>query len=244
MRTMILAALIPLAACGNFGGDGDSDSPGVAGSGSGNTRSYQVADFTGVELRGPDDVDVRVGSGFSVRAEGDEATLGKLKIERVGDTLRVGRIRQNGISWSSGKGVTVYVTMPRMTAASLAGSGDLSVDRVEGGGFKGSIAGSGSLALGAIEVSDADLSIAGSGNISVGGSAGKLGVDIAGSGDVNGSRLKAQSANVSIAGSGGVRAAVDGAAKVSILGSGDVDLGPRAKCSVSKMGSGSVTCGG
>lgn len=241
MRTMILAALIPLAACGNFGGDGDSDSTGTPGSGTGNRRSYQVADFTGVELRGPDDVDVRVGSGFSVRAEGDEATLGKLKIERVGDTLRVGR--QSGIGWSLGKGAKIYVTMPRMTAATLAGSGDLSVDRVEGGTFSGSIAGSGSLALGAIEVNDARLSIAGSGDIAVGGSADKLGVDIAGSGDVDGARLTARSASVSIAGSGGVRAAVDGAAKVSIVGSGDVDLGTRAKCSVSKMGSGSVTCG-
>lgn len=243
MRQMMLAALIPLAACGNFGGDDDGE-PGVPATGSGGTRSFQVADFTAVELRGPDDVDVRVGSGFSVRAEGDSATLDTLKIERIGDTLRVGRIRRNGISWSSGKGAKIYVTMPRMTAASLAGSGDLSVDRVEGGRFKGSLAGSGSLALGALEVSDVDLSIAGSGDVTVGGSAGALGVDIAGSGDVDAARLNARSANVSIAGSGNVRASVDGAAKVSILGSGDVDLGPRAKCSVSKMGSGSVRCGG
>lgn len=236
-----LALLIPLAACGNsFGGD---SSPGIAGTGSGDTRSYPVDGFTAVALEGPDDVDVRVGSAFSVRAQGNESELAKLKIERKGDTLEIGRIRKYGIGWSSGKGVRITVTMPRITAAELASSGNLSVDRAESPSFKGDLAGSGNLSIAGLATGDAKFSIAGSGNVKAGGHADRLVVDIAGSGDFDAADLAASGAKISIAGSGGVRAKVTGDAKVDILGSGDVDLGPGAKCSTNKMGSGSVRCG-
>jgi len=238
MRAYLMALLIPLAACGNS----DEQGAGVAGTGSGEARSFAVADFTGVSLRGPDDVDVRVGAAFSVRATGPEAELARLRIERVGDTLRVGR--QRGVSWSGGKGVRIAVTMPRMTEAEIAGSGDMTVDRVEGPRFDGSIAGSGDLTVATLQTGEAKLSIAGSGSVKAGGRTDRLGVDIAGSGDVEAGGLTASSATVSVAGSGNVRAAVNGSATVSIVGSGDVDLGSGARCQVSKVGSGSVRCGG
>jgi hypothetical protein len=242
MRAYLFATLLPLAACGNIGGD--DDRAGVTPTGSGDTRSFAVSDFTAVELAGPDDVDIRVGSAFSVRAEGDEEQLGRLKIERNGDTLEIGRRRVSGISWSSGPGVKIYVTMPRITAAELAGSGNLSVDRAEGASFRGELAGSGNFAVNALAVRDARFSIAGSGNVKAGGTADTLKIEIAGSGDVAAEGLRASAADVEIAGSGGVRASVDGPAKVSIMGSGDVDLGPKARCSTTKMGSGEVRCGG
>lgn len=238
MRPYILALLIPLGACGNSGGDGT----GVPGAGSGGARSFAVAGFTAVALDGPDDVDVRVGSAFSVRAEGDEAELAKLRIERQGDALHIGRVRQLG--WSSGRGIKVYVTMPRIAAAELAGSGDLAVDRAEGPRFRGELAGSGNLSVAALATGEATLSLAGSGNVTAAGRADRLGVDVTGSGTVDASRLTASSAAVSIAGSGDVRAKVNGGAKVDISGSGDVDLGAGARCQVSKSGSGSVRCGG
>jgi hypothetical protein len=242
MRALALALLIPLAAC-NVSWSDDDDKPGVPGTGAGNTRSYAVADFTTVDQRGPDKVDVHVGSGFSVRAEGDADVLEKVKIERNGESLRIGRVNSMGMSWGS-KEATIYVTMPRVTRASLAGSGDMAIDRVEGAAFDGSIAGAGTLTLGAVAVQALKLSIAGSGSVVVRGDAGALDVSIAGSGDIDGGGLKATGAAIKIAGSGSVKAAVDGAATVSIMGSGDVDLGPKARCTTSKMGSGEVRCGG
>lgn len=238
MRPYLMALLIPLAACGN----GDEESAGVAGTGSGDARSFAVADFTQVTLRGPDDVDVRVGSAYSVRATGPEAMLARLRIERVGDTLRIGR--QRGVSWNKGGNVRINVTMPRIAGAEIAGSGDMTVDRAEGPRFDGAIAGSGDLTVVALQTGEAKLSIAGSGSVKAGGRTDRLGVDIAGAGDVEAGGLTAADATVSIAGSGNVRATVNGAAKVSIVGSGDVDLGSGARCQVSKMGSGTVRCGG
>jgi hypothetical protein len=247
LLALLAAAVVPLSACHGHGHDSDA-TPGIQGSGTGTTRSYQAADFTAVELRGSDDVDVRTGAAFSVRAEGPSEELDKLKITRVGDTLRIGRIGHDGLSWDDfghhdRQHVKIYVTLPRLAEASIAGSGDMTVDKVEGAKFAGTSAGSGNLVVGALAVDSADLSIAGSGDVTVKGSAKQLEIDIAGSGSVDGTGLTAQGAKVSIAGSGGARAEVTGPASVSVMGSGDVDLGSGAKCTTSKMGSGDVHCG-
>ena len=245
MRKMMVLALLPLAACGNGMGDEDSGNPGIVGTGSGTTRTYAATGFTAVELRGADDVDVRVGSGFSVRAEGDPKLLDQLKIETINGTLRVGRISGTHFSWGDGHhDAKVFVTMPRLTEASIAGSGDMTVDRVQGASFKGNSAGSGTLSVGTLAIGDGTFSIAGSGDVKLAGTARSIDVSIAGSGDVEAGDLKTSGATVSIAGSGSVKAAVEGAAKVSLMGSGDVDLGPQARCDTSKMGSGTVRCGG
>lgn len=241
MRSLAVLAMVSLAGCGMASGHGD-DSPGIAGTGSGNARSYQVGNFTGVELAGADDIDVRIGQNFSVRAEGASEDLDRLRIRLEGSTLSVDRRRQNGVSWGGHK-VTVHVTMPRIVQASVAGSGTIRVERVEGDRFKGELAGSGDLALDAVAAGNVSFDIAGSGSVKAAGTANALSVDIAGSGGIDAPGLKAASAKVSIAGSGDVRAAVAGPAKVSIMGSGDVDLGPQARCETSKMGSGSVRCG-
>ena len=242
MNFLALGLIIPLAAC-SFSWDGDKEGSGVAASGSGTTRTYQVADFDQIDLRGSDDVDVRVGTGFSIRAEGPADQLDRLKIERDGETLKVGRKNGANFGWTKGAKVKVYVTLPRLTEANVSGSGNMAVDRVEGGEFEGGIAGSGDLTIAAVQVDTAKFSIAGSGTASASGTAHDLTVEIAGSGNVDASKLQATSAKIEIAGSGSVRAAVDGPAKVDMMGSGDVDLGPKARCTTSKMGSGSVRCG-
>ena len=238
-------AVLPLAAC-SFSASGNDSKSGIAGSGSGTTRSFAVADFIGVDLRGSDNIDVRVGTGFSVRAEGPSKELDRLKIEKVGNTLQVGRISGNGFHWGDGKhrDVMIFVTMPRIAAASIAGSGDMTVDRVEGQSFTGATAGSGNLEVAALSVQTGDFSIAGSGDMNLKGSARQLKMNIAGSGNIDASGVKAEGAEVAIAGSGGARADVTGPAQVSVMGSGDVDLGSGAKCTTSKMGSGDVHCGG
>lgn len=237
MRKFLIAALLPLAACGNNGDDGE----GIVGAGSGDARSYAASGFTRVMAAGSDAVDVRVGPAFSVRAEGDSSVLDRLKITRDGDALRIGR--RGGGFFSSGN-ARVFVTMPALTGASLAGSGDITIDRAEGDKLEAKIAGSGNITFAQVAVGGADFSIAGSGDIAVAGTARSLNVSIAGSGDVVGQELTASQAEVKVAGSGSVRATVNGPAKVRAMGSGDVDLGPGARCDTKDMGSGEVKCGG
>jgi hypothetical protein len=237
MRKLWIVALLPLAACQSNWEKGQAAEP----SGTGATRSFAASGFTAVDLRGPDDVDVKTGGNFAVVAEGDPAVLDRLDIRVVDGTLRVGRKDGNDWSFRDNKGVKVHVVMPKLQGAAVSGSGNLVADRGEGA-FGASVAGSGNLSIGTLSATDADLSIAGSGDLQVGGTASRLSASIAGSGDIDASRLTAAGADVSIAGSGNVRGTVKGQAKVSIVGSGDVELGGGAQCQVSKLGSGDVRC--
>lgn len=240
MRLIGLVMMLPLVACSANAETGEA----AEARGTGPSRDYDVAGFTAVTLRGSDDVDVRVGPNFSVRAQGPTDELDKLEIVRDGDTLKVGRKRSSGWGWSKSKSpVKVFVTLPRLAGASVAGSGNLSVDRIEGERFRGSVAGSGNLALGTIRVDEASLSVAGSGDLTGAGQTQRLRLEIAGSGDIDARQLTAAEANISIAGSGNARTIVNGPARVSIAGSGDVELGGRPQCTTSKVGSGEVRCG-
>lgn len=234
----ITAAVLPLAAC-NFanGMSGDVVQP----SGSGGTRNFDVSGFTEVSLRGADDVEVRNGPAFKVTAQGDSALLDRLEIRKDGDTLRIGR-KDGDWKWGGDKGAKIIVTLPKLLGASVAGSGDMTVDRAEGN-FDASIAGSGNLSIAQFAGGKADLSIAGSGDLRIGaGQASEIDASIAGSGDIDAGGLKAARGDISIAGSGNLRAQVTGEADISIVGSGDVELTGGAKCSVSKMGSGEARC--
>lgn len=232
--------MVPLAACSSAHGE----SGGIAAQGSGTQRSYAAANFSQIELRGPDTMQVHSGAGFSVRAQGPADVLDRLVVRVDGDKLIVERRHDAGFHWSSGKNdATVFVTLPRLTGAAVAGSGDMTVDRVAGGDFAAANAGSGTLKIGAMQGGEAEFSVAGSGTIAAQGTVNALKATIAGSGDIDAAGLTTPAANVSMVGSGAMHARVNGQAQVSMMGSGDVDLGPGAKCQVNKMGSGSVRCG-
>lgn len=245
MRGLVFACgPLVLAACSiGGGGDADANEPGIAGQGTGNARTYAVVDFDSIDLRGSDDVDVRVGSGFSVRAEGEPDVLDRLRITRDGSRLRIDRKGGSGFNWGGGS-AKLLVTMPRIAGAKVSGSGDIRVDRAEGARFDGGIAGSGGLRVESLQVDEARLAIAGSGDMAAKGIAQRLDVSIAGSGSLDAPDLKTKSAKVSVAGSGDVRAELDGEGDVRIAGSGDVDLGKSARCTVRANGSGRARCGG
>ncbi|HVJ00420.1 MAG TPA: head GIN domain-containing protein [Sphingomonas sp.] len=249
MRLLSVLAMLPLIACSGHSDATDSAATGGSGEpaavqGTGTSRSYDVTGFDQVDLRGSDDVDVRVGGAFAIQATGPAELLDKLEITKDGSTLKVGR-RGNSFSWGGGEGreVKVMVTMPAIRGASISGSGDLSVDRVEGDDFAASAAGSGDLKVGTIKTKSAHFSVAGSGSITAAGTTGDVKMNIAGSGDIDAEHLTASTGDISMQGSGDIDATINGTAKVSMMGSGDVEVRGGAKCDVSKMGSGDVRCG-
>lgn len=238
MRYIALLALIPLAACSGPG-DAKTTASGVNGS-----KTFALDGFSAVAATGPDDVDVRVGSDFSIRAEGDTGIMARLEIVKNGDTLEIRRKSNSGFSWGKGERghLKIYVTMPRITAASATGSGDMAIDHVDGDSFKVDATGSGDLAIASMNVQRAEFSLTGSGNVGASGSAKTGSFSVQGSGDIDAAKLTLTQADVDVTGSGNVSAAVAGPAKVDVMGSGDVTLTGGAKCTTSKMGSGSISC--
>ncbi len=207
-------------------------------------RSFEVGDFERLAVAGPYEVEVRTGSAPSVQARGPQAAIERMRVEVDGDTLEIGSKKRSGlrISWSSSDSVQVTITVPSLKAAAIAGSGDITVDRVTGDSFEGGIAGSGDLRLANVAVNQLKMGISGSGEIRAAGRARNAEYEIAGSGGIEADELVAETAAVSIAGSGSVNGNATGTAAVNIMGSGDVRLRGGAQCTISKAGSGNVTC--
>jgi hypothetical protein len=209
------------------------------------SRNYQIGNFQQIEVAGPYDVEVRTGANASVSARGSEKLLERTIVEVKGDKLIIHPEKNRGFmnfGWSHRGKAKFTVTVPQLNGATIAGSGDIHVDKVQGNNFEGVVAGSGGLEVGALNVQQLKLAIAGSGGVKGAGKAQTAKYEIAGSGDVDAGRIQTQTIDVSIAGSGSIRAHATGTADVSIMGSGDVDVTGGAKCSISKAGSGDVRC--
>lgn len=209
-------------------------------------RSYPVAGFDKVIGAGANHFLVTVGEAPSVRASGPAATLDKFEVVVEDRELRIrpkDRYRHDG-SLRDLASATYRITLPRIRAATLAGSGDMAVDRVDGRRFSAVLAGSGKLSIERMAVDEANLTLAGSGDLSARGRARSSNVSVAGSGRVRARGLRSESGSVAIAGSGDTALTVSGQAQISIVGSGDVAIAGTRQCSVSKMGSGTATCTG
>ena len=258
MRELTIATALLLTACGA------AQAERVSLSGQAEQRPVQVAAFDRVELKGPDRVVVRVGPAQSVTMAGDSAVLERMDVA-VEDGKLVVKRRDRVTNISGPREIAVVtVTLPRLAAAAVGGSGDMSVDRVGGGDFSAAVGGSGGLRVGdaragkleaavggsgslrfdRVEADSVEMAIGGSGTIGAAGRARSVEASIGGSGDVEAGALRARTADVSIAGSGNVAVNASDSASISMVGSGDVTVSGGARCTTSKMGSGSVRCGG
>jgi Putative auto-transporter adhesin, head GIN domain len=235
-HALIALPLLALAACGAANSESRDRGPD-------GTRSFAVGAFDAVSLEGSDDVHIVRGAAMSVVANGTPAVLDKLDIRVEGSTLKVGRKRSNwSMSWQSDRGATITVTVPAITAAAVAGSGDMSVDTVNGDAFTAAVAGSGALRLASVAVKRAKLSVAGSGDLMAIGTADDSSLSTAGSGDIDAIRLASRRITASAVGSGNIQASASESATISIAGSGDVAVRGTEKCVISKIGSGDASC--
>ncbi|PQM28119.1 DUF2807 domain-containing protein [Sphingopyxis lindanitolerans] len=245
-----MAAALPLAlamtvsACSAEVTEGSKDARRTVASGPTTTQSFDLKGFTGVKVTGPDDVTIRQGDAFAISAKGPQAELDELEITLDGSTLSIGRKRE-GFSFTrhDGDGVEISITMPKLVALRLTGSGSIDADTLDADAATLDVTGSGDLKVAKLTAKSADLDISGSGNIEVkGGTIGAGDFGVTGSGDIDAEGLVAQTLAVSITGSGDVDAQATASADIKILGSGDATIGGGGKCSTHALGSGTATC--
>src|SRR5437763_14994074 len=195
MRKSVAAAVIAASAATSACGHSRGEGPGATVS-----RNYQIGNFQAIEVAGPYDVDVRTGGNPGVSAQGSQKLLERTTVEVRGDKLVIRPEREHGFfhfGWSSRGKAHFTVTVPQLSGATIAGSGDIRVDKVQGNRFEGTVAGSGGLNVGSLDVQQLKLSIAGSGGVKAqAGKAQAVKYDIAGSGDVDARGVAAQAAEV------------------------------------------------
>jgi len=244
MAVLPLALAMATTACSHEGKGEQDGGKRTVDAGPATTQSYDLQGFTGVKVAGPDDVIIRQGEAFAIIAKGPKAIIDDLEIELDGDTLSVGR-KKSGFSFShrDGDGVRIEVTMPKLVAARLTGSGSIDADTIDGDAVEAIVTGSGDLKAAKLTGKSAKLSISGSGDIEIGGGTVASGdYSITGSGNIDAEKLAAQTINASIAGSGDIDAQATGKADINILGSGDANISGGANCTTRAMGSGTATC--
>lgn len=236
-RTLLIAAACAATAACGMSGRNDSAGPD-------SSRTIAVGNFSSIAVAGPYDVQIRTRGKPGVSMKGPQNILARMVVEVDGDTLHVhpqkGRLGKQ--TWGPHSPVTIVISAAMIDNLAVAGSGDVTVDRIEGPEFKGALAGSGALSIGALAVDKLKLAIGGSGDIAAAGTAAEADYAIAGSGDIQTGKVESRSVEVAIVGSGNVAARATGSAKISIMGSGDATVTGGAKCETSKMGSGSANC--
>ncbi|HMP92644.1 MAG TPA: head GIN domain-containing protein, partial [Phnomibacter sp.] len=166
-----------------------------------------VSAFQAVKLSGGMKVLITKGS-HQVQVEAEPNLMPYIETEVSGSTLQV-RTKQ-GYSIGS-RGIVIHVSMPTITAASIAGSGQIeSVGTLDGASqFDANISGSGDIKM-AITTGKTKATINGSGDILLQGNTQDVEVRISGSGSYKGFALKATDAKVQISGSGNAETAADG----------------------------------
>jgi hypothetical protein len=238
---ILLASVLGMAAAGCSAGAHEGQGGGATA-----RRNFPVGAFQSVSLTGSPDVIVTVGGQPSVRAEGDARLVERLEIVVENGDLKI-RMRDSSgwhFGFSHDRGVTVHVTVPALAAATLTGSGDIRIDRVQGERFAGTVTGSGDLAVQQMRANEAAFTVTGSGGITAAGAAQRTNIQLTGSGDIRLGALETRNTTVSLQGSGDVAAKAMDTAEVHLMGSGDVAISGTARCSIDKRGSGDVRCTG
>jgi hypothetical protein len=208
-------------------------------------RLYSVSDFDRVEVRGPYQVTVSTGRTSSARAEGTAAALDRVSIDVQGRTLR---IRVNPSAWGGNASdrnspVAIRVSTREIQAATVIGSGGLTVDRARGLRVDLSLSGNGQLSVGALEADNAVVGLLGGGRIAIGGKAKQFRATVQGSGDLAASGLAVDDATLFAESAGLLEIGSARSARIVATGSGDVTVGGRPACTVTNRGSGTVRCG-
>lgn len=243
---LLSIAALSLSACGYSVADAVEDIKGNEGSGfadgkSISTNAATTSSFTKVKALGPDNIIFVTGDAFSIKAEGNAKAIATLRYKVEDGAIIIGRTKG---SWfgDEGESVTVTITAPTLSAASLAGSGDFTADKMTGDEVSVKIAGSGNLNVAEVSGKKLESKIAGSGDAIIAGKVDNADFAILGSGNINAQKLSATDAEVSVAGSGDVTLTATGTVEAKVAGSGNIDVAGGAKCTSKSMGSGTISC--
>ncbi len=210
---------------------------GISGEGSSVRESLEVADFEAFSLNIPATLYVRQGNRQEVEIEAQQNIIDNVLTEVQGGQWKIKYDRPV----RRAQNVTIWITVPHLTAAHISGSGEVLGEGMFSGldAMEVSISGSGNINMG-LEAKSLESSISGSGDIVLRGETDTHTIHISGSGDVSAFDMHAQDVDIHISGSGDVEVHADGKLNVSTSGSGDVYYAGRPQVRARVSGSGDV----
>lgn len=184
--------------------------------------SRPVSGYSAVSSSGSWDVMIAYGTANEIQLEGDENLLPYIETTVENGKLSI-RSPKAGSLHSRNK-LTIYITLTRMTAVQLSGSGNIiGKGKFENAGttaFK--VSGSGGINISFNKVSAVELGISGSGNIRLAGVAAAVNATVSGSGNADCADLVSEDAKARISGSGNIKLNTSHSLDASISGSGNI----------------------
>ncbi len=208
-------------------------------------ETRDLSGFTKVSFGVSGNLYINIGPEFKVVLEGENRVLENVITEVSGGRLVIKNENWRMSNWrmNMNEKVTVYITMPELTALGVSGSGKAEIkDAVKTSDLNLSVSGSGKLYASEIIVSSLDCGISGSGDITLGsnGSSSKADISISGSGNYIGESFKIGSAEIHISGSGNCTCNVTESLRASVSGSGNVTYEGNPRVDAHVSGSGKV----
>jgi len=194
--------------------------------------------FSKIKLTISADIVLSQGSDQQVILEGRPGDLEKILTIVENGSLK---IKHDGIGPGLKK-ITIFITVPKIEAISVSGSGDIRNDgpMVEEE-LSIAISGSGNIHFEQLKTEKVNLAISGSGDVLLEGkNKGEIQIAVSGSGDINCEEFETNMANIVISGSGDCIVNVQEELNVKISGSGDVLYHGSPKVNARASGSGKV----
>ena len=192
VSAVIIATLI--ARSTDFGSSSTLQGSGVA-----VRQARTVAAFTAVDLAGSNNVTIQVGRGRSVVVRADDNLVRHVTTHVKAGTLVI----DNTGSFSTKTPMTVAISVPRLTALRLSGSGTVVAHGIAAARFT--------------------VDLSGSGTVRAGGRATRLAATLGGSGQEELVALVARDVRAVVAGSGEIRATASDRLDATVSGSGAID---------------------
>ncbi|MFN8210672.1 MAG: head GIN domain-containing protein [Bacteroidales bacterium] len=203
-------------------------------------ETRNLSDFKEVSFGISGNLSIKLGQDFSVVMEGDKAYLSEIEtVVKDGRLL----IRCNNWHMFGSQHADIFITMPKLTALGVSGSGKARIeDAVTGDAIDLNVSGSGKIVTGDINTNQLSSRISGSGDVIIEGSGliQKGDLSISGSGSYKGDNLKFSSLEVGISGSGNCSCNVTGDLRASVSGSGSVWYSGNPRIDARTSGSGHV----
>jgi len=210
----------------------------VKGSGKVVAQTRELGHFSALGLSTGGNVEIRLGNSESVTVEADDNVLPLIETVVENGTLRIRPLKKD--QRLDTRNVKVLVQARSLERVSMAGSGTVNAERLQGEKLQFDVGGSGSINVAKLSSEAVTISIGGSGTMKAGGNTERLQVSIGGSGSVQVGQLAARDAVVSIGGSGQATVYAQKSLSLSVAGSGTIGYYGDPQVSKSVQGSGSV----
>lgn len=204
------------------------------------TETFNISDFSMVDLAISADVDYIYGPDYSVEVDAQENVIDAMNIKKSGNTLCL-KFR-TGTSLVKYDKIKFTIYSPEFEGASVSGSGHLYVlDNYKSRNLNLNVSGSGRINIENIETTNVDADISGSGRIEVeNGIARRVSTTVSGSGKISLENLQADDVDTRTSGSGSTKVWANDNLDVRISGSGNVYYKGNPRISKSISGSGKI----